>query len=167
MLVSKAFAEDASHVWKQRVEPKLVPTLNVDVVGNGTSSYRPLVGILAKWLYLPSTFKAAEQMDIRIRHLDRGLRPSQNAKHHTRYCATRRSALVKDGKYTIQRPEREEGCFVAPHIHPRRNRRLSPLQIKNNPSYAPRDLHCVCWGFVRIGNALVNAGGRPSHLARK
>jgi hypothetical protein len=75
MLVSKAFAKDTSYVWSLMAEPKLVPTLNIDCVGHGISSYRPLVGTFLKWLYLPTTFKTAKQIEIRIRHFDHHVWP--------------------------------------------------------------------------------------------
>jgi hypothetical protein len=52
------------------VEPNLTPTLNIDCVGHGISNYRPLAGMLTKWLYLLMTFRAAEQIEIRVRHFD-------------------------------------------------------------------------------------------------
>jgi hypothetical protein len=89
LLVSKAFARDARYVWSQMVEPTLIPTLNVDCVGHGITNYRPLVGILTKWLYLPKTFQAAEQIELRVRLLDHRVMPEGASLGHDRILEPR------------------------------------------------------------------------------
>jgi hypothetical protein len=89
LLVSKAFAGDARYVWSQMVEPTLIPTLNIDCVGHGINKYRPLVGILTKWLYLPTTFQAAEQIELRVRLLDHRVMPEGASLGHDRILEPR------------------------------------------------------------------------------
>jgi hypothetical protein len=87
LLVSKAIARDARYVWGQMVKPPL--TLNVDCVGHGITNYRPLVGILTKWLYLPTTFQAAEQIELRVRLLDHRVMPEGASLGHDRILEPR------------------------------------------------------------------------------
>jgi len=73
-LVSKTFDANVKYVWKQLVEPKLSPILNVDCVSHGIHTYRPLTGILVKWLCLPTSFVNIGSIEVRIRYLDQELK---------------------------------------------------------------------------------------------
>lgn len=68
--VNKMFRSDAQYIWTHRVEPQLSPILNVDSVAHDTSAYRPLTGVMEKWLCLPTSFKSIESIEVRVRLFD-------------------------------------------------------------------------------------------------
>jgi hypothetical protein len=68
-LVNKLFQADAKYVWTHLVEPKLFPILNIDLVGYGTSTHRPLTGTMVKWLCLPTTFANIDTIEVHVRFL--------------------------------------------------------------------------------------------------
>jgi hypothetical protein len=70
LLVCKSVHVDTKYVWKELVEPTLFLILNVDMVGHGTHTYRPLTGIFAKWLCFPLDLFNCSVFEVRVRHFD-------------------------------------------------------------------------------------------------